>query len=46
MKESESQYFTIMKDIDMFSENVEWFDQFEKVYDDGYYGVYMIDAGK
>ncbi|MCI9033116.1 MAG: hypothetical protein HFJ08_03495 [Lachnospiraceae bacterium] len=46
LKESESQYFTIMKDIDMFSENVEWFDQFEKVYDDGYYGVYMIDAGK
>lgn len=43
LKESESQYFTIMQDIDMFSENVQWFEQFEKVYDDGYYGVYMVE---
>ena len=43
LKESKYQYFTMMQDIEEFSECTEWFNQFEKVYDDGCYGVYMIE---
>lgn len=42
-QESDCQYFVMMQDTDIYTENVDWFEQFEKLYDDGCYGVYAIE---
>lgn len=41
--ESEYCYFVLTQDIDLYVEQREWFEQFEKVYEDGYYGIYKIE---
>lgn len=42
-QESDYQYFVMMQDTDIYTENIEWFERFEKLYDDGCYGVYAIE---
>ena len=35
--------FVLMQNIELYVEQREWFEQFEKVYEDGYYGIYRIE---
>lgn len=42
LKEQDCYYFTVMQDTRAYAENKAWFEQFEEIYSDGYYGVYSM----
>lgn len=43
LKSDNVQYFLIQKTADYYSKNKEVFEKFESVYDNGYYGLYIIE---
>ena len=42
-QKANNQFFTVVQDTEIYEKNINWFAQFDKIYDDGCYGVYVIE---